>query len=79
MEVEALEAIYEDDFQKTSEAPPIYDIELTPNPAGEENHVGVTMTCTIPADYPDTVPQVGLSRDRRSGSGMRCSCRLKSA
>jgi hypothetical protein len=59
MEVEALEAIYMEDFKKTSEAPLTYEVHLLPNPPGEENHVEISMHCAIPAEYPDTVPQVG--------------------
>jgi hypothetical protein len=66
MEVEALEAIYMEDFKKTSDTPLAYEVQLLPNPPGEENHVAISIHCVIPPEYPDTVPQVWIVEDAPS-------------
>jgi hypothetical protein len=56
-EVEALESIYPDEFELdlTSDSKlPKYRLKLVPDASApeEENHVGATLICTIPSDYP---------------------------
>ena len=66
-EVEALESIYMEDFVKLSDEPPLkYAIGLVPNPGEEdgENHVRVTLECTIPAAYPNVGPEMSVSVDK---------------
>ena len=66
-EVEALESIYMEDFVKLSDEPPLrYAIGLVPNPgeADGENHVRVTLECTIPAAYPNVGPEMRVAVDK---------------
>mmetsp|Transcript_1617 Transcript_1617/g.2422 ORF Transcript_1617/g.2422 Transcript_1617/m.2422 type:complete len:250 (-) Transcript_1617:17-766(-) len=70
MEVEALEAIYPDEFNKTSSDPLQWKIKIVPFANGkDENHVEVTLQCSICENYPDESPSFqieqvkGLSKD----------------
>jgi hypothetical protein len=65
MEVEALESIYMEQFTKTSDAPLAYEVALTPDM--DENHVGVTLLCAIPAEYPEAAPAIAVRVDKGLG------------
>ena len=60
-EIEALQAIYPDEFEMIEE-PSKYRIKLLPNPADgdENNHVGIYLVCEIPSDYPEIVPTISI-------------------
>jgi len=62
MEVEALEAIYMDDFNKISESPLEYKVYLEPEQGAgeEENHVSLYLTIKVPATYPEVVPEMSI-------------------
>ncbi|KAG6964333.1 hypothetical protein JG688_00007762 [Phytophthora aleatoria] len=53
MEVEALEAIYMDDFTKLSDEPLTYQVHVVPNQDGENNFVALLLKAEIPDTYPD--------------------------
>jgi hypothetical protein len=71
-EIEALEAIYPEEFEQVDGAtPPQYRIHLVPDPSeDEENHISLYIICDIPADYPSIKPLLtiepkkGLSKKR---------------
>ncbi|CAI5732606.1 unnamed protein product [Hyaloperonospora brassicae] len=58
MEVEALEAIYMDDFTKLSEVPLVYQVHVVPNQDGENNFVALLLKAEIPETYPDAMPKL---------------------
>ena len=64
-EVEALESIYMEQFTVTNKAPLSYEVQLTPDM--EENHVGVTLVCDIPAAYPEVEPAITVRVDKGLG------------
>ncbi|POM80248.1 Hypothetical protein PHPALM_1943, partial [Phytophthora palmivora] len=47
MEVEALEAIYMDDFSKLTEDPLTYQVHVVPNQDGENNFVALILKASI--------------------------------
>ncbi|CAM9190369.1 unnamed protein product [Phaeothamnion confervicola] len=61
MEVEALEAIYMDEFAKLSDTPLAWKVHVVPNPGGEDNAVGVDFICEIPPEYPEVVPSINIA------------------
>ena len=75
MEVQALEAIYGDDFKHLDAAasdggaPPPFEVTLVPEAgAGEEvNHVSVALRIQYTPTYPEAPPEVGLRVVRRGG------------
>ncbi|KAF4320045.1 hypothetical protein G195_006689 [Phytophthora kernoviae 00238/432] len=60
MEVEALEAIYMDDFTKLSDDPLSFQVRVVPNQDGENNFVAMTLKADIPATYPDVEPTLEI-------------------
>ncbi|KAG7393414.1 hypothetical protein PHYPSEUDO_009618 [Phytophthora pseudosyringae] len=70
MEVEALEAIYMDDFTKLSDKPLTYQVLVVPNQDGENNFgalgcrccgfaiVALVLKAEIPETYPDVEPKI---------------------
>ncbi|KAF1791968.1 Ubiquitin-conjugating enzyme/RWD-like [Phytophthora cactorum] len=58
MEVEALEAIYMDDFTKLSDEPLTYQVHVVPNQDGENNFVALLLKAEIPDTYPDVEPKL---------------------
>ncbi|EGZ20788.1 hypothetical protein PHYSODRAFT_313308 [Phytophthora sojae] len=58
MEVEALEAIYMDDFTKLSDEPLTYQVHVVPNQDGENNFVALLLKAEIPETYPDVEPKI---------------------
>ncbi|KAG7399586.1 hypothetical protein PHYBOEH_008581 [Phytophthora boehmeriae] len=60
MEVEALEAIYMEDFTKLSEDPLSFQVRVVPNQDGENNFVAMTLKADIPATYPDVEPTLEI-------------------
>eukprot|EP01114_Cavostelium_apophysatum_P023211 TRINITY_DN8676_c0_g1_i1.p1 TRINITY_DN8676_c0_g1~~TRINITY_DN8676_c0_g1_i1.p1 ORF type:complete len:229 (+),score=59.20 TRINITY_DN8676_c0_g1_i1:114-800(+) len=61
LEIEALQAIYGDDFQELDKDPLKFQIALVPNPGESEgNHVGVTLEVTFPSKYPNVLPEWSL-------------------
>ncbi|KAG3177257.1 hypothetical protein PC128_g16938 [Phytophthora cactorum] len=58
MEVEALEAIYMDDFTKLSDEPLTYQVHVVPNQDGENNFVALLLKAEIPDTYPDVEPKI---------------------
>ena len=65
-EIEALEAIFPDCFTLISNTSPMeYKIKLLPGAEDDENHVGCTLICKIPADYPnDCCPEFSIQMDK---------------
>lgn len=67
-EVEALKAIYPEEFESLTSKPTTFKIHLVPNPGGSgENHVGVALLCEFPETYPDTVPVVKIEVEKGLG------------
>jgi hypothetical protein len=59
MEAEALEAIYETQFQKHS--PQEWSIELYPDVGDGSNHVGCSLKLSLPATYPhESLPTITI-------------------
>ncbi|KAE9014577.1 hypothetical protein PF011_g7984 [Phytophthora fragariae] len=58
MEVEALEAIYMDDFTQLSDEPLTYQVHVVPNQDGENNFVALLLKAEIPETYPDVEPKI---------------------
>ena len=59
MEIEALESIYTEDYEKLGDAPLKVGIRLVPFPGEEEkNHVAVKAIFSLPPTYPDVIPDV---------------------
>jgi len=61
-EIEALEAIFEEEFTITDKNPPTFKILLEPCPGegDDENHVRVLLQGKLPGNYPDVVPELSL-------------------
>eukprot|EP01116_Phalansterium_solitarium_P011053 TRINITY_DN26663_c0_g1_i1.p1 TRINITY_DN26663_c0_g1~~TRINITY_DN26663_c0_g1_i1.p1 ORF type:complete len:216 (-),score=76.54 TRINITY_DN26663_c0_g1_i1:424-1071(-) len=59
MEIEALQAIYMDDFQMLGESPTRFQIVLVPQPGGT-NYVGLTVEVELSPGYPNEAPTVHL-------------------
>mmetsp|Transcript_12167 Transcript_12167/g.14763 ORF Transcript_12167/g.14763 Transcript_12167/m.14763 type:complete len:264 (+) Transcript_12167:295-1086(+) len=61
MEVEALESIFLEDFEKVSDEPIKVRLKLEPF-SGEEdiNHVGIYASFSFPEKYPDVVPEIEI-------------------
>lgn len=57
-EIEALQAIYPDDFE-IIEHPSKYRIKLSPDNE-KENHVIIWLVCDIPSDYPLVTPEFSV-------------------
>ncbi|KDO28318.1 hypothetical protein SPRG_06368 [Saprolegnia parasitica CBS 223.65] len=60
MEVEALESIYMDDFAKIQDAPLTVKVHVVPNQDGENNHVALSLQCTLPETYPEVSPKIDI-------------------
>lgn len=63
MELEALEAIYTDDFSLLPPSPhPSFELRLLPETGGGDdvNHVGVTLTVRYTPTYPETPPSLSV-------------------
>ncbi|OQR84842.1 hypothetical protein ACHHYP_12630 [Achlya hypogyna] len=60
MEVEALESIYMDDFTKIQDSPVVVKVHIVPNQDGENNHVALSLTCTLPETYPEAAPAIDI-------------------
>ncbi|KAL4159592.1 hypothetical protein PRNP1_000169 [Phytophthora ramorum] len=60
MEVEALEAIYMDEFTKLSDEPLTYQVHVVPNQDGENNFVAMLLKAEIPDTYPDVEPKLDI-------------------
>jgi len=63
MEIEALKAIYGDDFEELEDPishRPQYRVRLIPNPGQENNHVGLTFQFIYSTDYPSEPPPFEL-------------------
>ncbi|KAL6073560.1 RWD domain-containing protein [Balamuthia mandrillaris] len=56
MELEALEAIYPEEFKKLGDSPHRFEITLVPNLSGTNNHVSIALTFTYTPTYPQEVP-----------------------
>ena len=68
-ELEALEAIYGDDFKKLDDSPPTFEVTLVPEAgAGEDvNHVSVALKVVYTPTYPEAPPELELRAVRRGG------------
>jgi len=68
-ELEALCAIYPDEFETVSTEPLVLKVHLTPFSGDntQENHVGVTLVCEIPEAYPEVVPILCIEVDKGLG------------
>ena len=68
MEAEALAAIFDTAFETISDTQPFqWSVKLVPVDCGgdeeeenRENHVAVKLLCTIPMDYPESLPTLDL-------------------
>jgi len=61
LEIEALQAIYMNDFTMLDEDPKKFQILLVPNPGSEiGNHVGLTLEVSFPSKYPNILPEFKL-------------------
>ncbi|TDH72127.1 hypothetical protein CCR75_004556 [Bremia lactucae] len=69
MEVEALEAIYMNDFTKLSDTPLAYQIHIVPNQDGDNNFVGLLLQAEIPKTYPDSEPKIEIIVKKGLASG----------
>lgn len=68
-ELQAVEAIYGDDYKNLGESPISFEVTLVPEQgAGEDvNHVSVAMKVTFTPTYPETPPELDLRPVRRGG------------
>lgn len=61
LELEALESIFAEDYKNISASE--FELNIWPVPGEEdENHIGVTMHVTYPADYPTVLPIIKVQR-----------------
>lgn len=68
-EIEALEAIYPDEFESISSVEPYsYKVHLVPNPGQDDNHVAIDLVCNIPPEYPSEVPDINVEIKKGLGS-----------
>lgn len=60
MELEALAAIYMDDYKRIDDGTgePTFELQLVPVTGGENNHVSLCLRVTFPASYPETSPPI---------------------
>jgi len=56
MELEALEAIYMDEFKRIDDGSdaPSFELTLVPETGGDDNHVSVCLHVEFPPDYPES-------------------------
>ena len=68
-EIEALEAIYPDEFTLIDSSPPGYKIHLVPDPNSDDcdNHVGISLMVKIPLDYPNEIPSFEIEIEKGLG------------
>ena len=68
-EIEALEAIYPDEFTLIDSSPPCYKIHLVPDPNSDDNdnHVGIYLMVKIPLDYPNEIPSFEIEIEKGLG------------
>ncbi|KAK8822882.1 rwd domain containing protein [Blastocystis sp. ATCC 50177/Nand II] len=57
MEIEAMQAVFMDDFELISSDPSTYKIKIVPV-LGGENYVGVSMVVKYTPKYPDEIPNI---------------------
>ncbi|KAK8819836.1 hypothetical protein WA538_001941, partial [Blastocystis sp. DL] len=57
MEIEAMQAVFMDDFELISDHPGTFKIKLVPE-LGGTNYVGVSMVIRYTPDYPDELPNI---------------------
>jgi len=62
LEIEALKAIYMDDFEELEENPKTFQIRLLPNPGQENNHVGLVLHVVYTRDYPNELPEFKVKK-----------------
>mmetsp|Transcript_44878 Transcript_44878/g.65598 ORF Transcript_44878/g.65598 Transcript_44878/m.65598 type:complete len:296 (+) Transcript_44878:144-1031(+) len=69
MEVEALEAIYMEEYTKIADSPLEYKIFLEPIQGGgeDENHVAIDMMVKYPETYPEVAPEITINNRRGLG------------
>jgi len=71
-ELEALAAIFDKEFQVTSESVPrSFELTLVPNADGENNHVCARLVFTLPAEYPFEGAQAQVRVVREKGLSER--------
>ena len=59
MELQALEAIYMEDFTREAGAsPPSFELSLVPETGGEDSHVSLALKVTYTALYPEEAPEL---------------------
>mmetsp|Transcript_11579 Transcript_11579/g.32800 ORF Transcript_11579/g.32800 Transcript_11579/m.32800 type:complete len:287 (+) Transcript_11579:67-927(+) len=65
LELSALEAIFDTDYELLSDAAPrqlqVRVVPVAGQDAGDENKVGIMAKFTLPVDYPDVVPEIEIS------------------
>jgi len=71
MELEALEAIFMDDFKLLDGAdPPGFELTLVPEAGGDENHVSVVLHVRFPPAYPESAaPLLSVGGQHPAGRG----------
>jgi len=62
LEIEALKAIYMDDFEELEENPKTFQIRLLPNPGQENNHVGLVLHVVYTREYPNELPEFKVKK-----------------
>lgn len=60
MELEAMEAIYMDDYERIDDGTgvPTFELRLVPETGGENNHVSLCLRVAFPAGYPESLPPI---------------------
>ena len=66
MELEALEAIYADDFVRLDEGggAPSFELTLVPETGGDNNHVSVCVHVVYAPTYPEAPPEISVRNVR---------------
>ena len=69
MEVQALEAIYGDDYKKLDDPPNSFEVTLVPEAGADEdvNHVSIALRITYTPTYPEAAPELSVRPVRRGG------------
>eukprot|EP01006_Ploeotia_vitrea_P045761 TRINITY_DN66967_c12_g5_i1.p1 TRINITY_DN66967_c12_g5~~TRINITY_DN66967_c12_g5_i1.p1 ORF type:complete len:264 (+),score=165.67 TRINITY_DN66967_c12_g5_i1:2-793(+) len=66
LEVEALQSIFEDDFEVLATKPNrVLQLRVAPNTGdGDDNHVVALVKVTLPAKYPEVVPDIQIIKEK---------------
>ena len=61
MELEALEAIYMEEFERLDGDGPAFRLTLVPETGADDNHVSIALRVTYTPRYPEEPPQLAVS------------------